>query len=165
MGAPAHSPTPSYPGKSQRPALPPACFSLQYKEDRRLSCSPGSEQGRIQFPYLPHFLAGHQKWVANPSSEEGPSNTTGRHICLCLSSVGPWQRHYNTKLLGSHCSQGRCLQAWPQAGPPTSQVSPECPLPGTVPTRPTAAALTGSDPSPAERNLAASSVPVQDSGG
>lgn len=44
-----------------------ACFSLQSKEDGRLSFSPGLEQGRIQFLYLPHFLAVHQKWVVDPS--------------------------------------------------------------------------------------------------
>lgn len=35
VGAPAHSSTLSYPGKSQRPALPSACFSLQYKEGQK----------------------------------------------------------------------------------------------------------------------------------
>lgn len=82
-----------------------ACFSLQYKEDGRLSFSPGLEQGRIQFLYLPHFLAVHQKWVANPSSQEAPGTQLAGTSDSACAQQAPGTVALQYQALASHCSQ------------------------------------------------------------
>lgn len=87
-----------------------ACFSLQCKEDGRLSFSPGLEQGRIQFLYLSHFLAVYQKWVANPILEEAPT-LKAPAAQLAGTSDSAWAQQtpgtvaLQYQALGSHCSQ------------------------------------------------------------
>lgn len=96
-GRPRPQPQSLLPRKEPKAYSSLACFSLQSKEDGRLSFSPGLEQGRIQFLYLPHFLAVHQKWVVDPSG--GPQKQNWQaHLTLpeLSRSLGQW--HYNTKL-------------------------------------------------------------------
>lgn len=75
-----------------------ACFSLQYKEDGRISFSPGLEQGRIQFLYLPHFLAVHQNGLQTPAQKRPQKHNWQAHLTLPELSRPLGQWYYHTKL-------------------------------------------------------------------
>lgn len=127
MWAPPPTVPLSYPGKSQRPALPSACFSLQYKEGWKTKFFSrfGTRQDSVSIsPPLPCYTS---KMGCKPQLRIGrPHSGPQQHNWQAYLSLTELCRALGggiMMLLVSHCSQGRCLQPWSQVGSPTSQVS------------------------------------------
>lgn len=121
-GRPRPQPQSLLPSQEPKAYSSLACFSLQYKEDGRLSFSPGLEQGRIQFLYLPTSLLYTKNGLQTPAQKRPQKHNSQAHLTLPVLSRPLGQWHYNTKLWSASVPKQES-EPWPQAEPVTHHIS------------------------------------------